>query len=143
MRFERISLQNSHPYTKRRILREVGQSTSFGVNSERFVISGYDAYMYQRSCVGSITKAIISAGYSTQTPDRYLILCFFQNYLRDRSQFVSIEEKRSTSRPLTFRVPQGSVLGPLLYSLNCYWRHAPSHCFFVVSFHQYFGDRDM
>ena len=42
-------------------------------------------------------------------------LAWFRSYLHNRSQFISIDSYRSTNRPLTCGVPQGSVLGPILY----------------------------
>ena len=42
-------------------------------------------------------------------------LAWLCSYLSNRSQFVYIENERSSSRGLSSGVPQGSVLGPLLY----------------------------
>jgi len=63
----------------------------------------------------------------------------FTLYLAERKQFVSIGSVRSTSRLLICGVPQGSVLGPLRYTmytapLGDIMRHHE------VSFHQYADD---
>ena len=42
---------------------------------------------------------------------------WFASYLSSRTQFVQIECSRSSLRELNCGVPQGSVLGPLLYEL--------------------------
>ena len=42
---------------------------------------------------------------------------WFSSYLHDRWQYVSVAEASTTSSPLHCDVPQGSVLGPILFSL--------------------------
>ena len=44
-------------------------------------------------------------------------LSWFRSYLSNRHQFVNIKGERSSCRPLSCGVPQGSVLGPILYLL--------------------------
>ena len=46
---------------------------------------------------------------------RALPLHLFQNYLEKRTQFVDINKKSSNVLPINHGVPQGSVLGPLLF----------------------------
>ena len=42
---------------------------------------------------------------------------WFKSYLSDRSQVVKIEDTTSKALPLEFGVPQGSILGPLLFTV--------------------------
>ena len=45
------------------------------------------------------------------------VLQWFHSYLSGRSQFVEINDTKSSVRDLTVGVQQGSVLGPILYLL--------------------------
>ena len=44
-------------------------------------------------------------------------LDWIQSYLSDREQCVVVSDAVSEPRPLTIGVPQGSVIGPLLFTL--------------------------
>ena len=44
-------------------------------------------------------------------------LSFFRSYLEDREQIISVPGYESVSSSLLYGVPQGSVLGPILFLL--------------------------
>ena len=46
---------------------------------------------------------------------REIALNLFQHYLKNHTQFVEINKKSSAILPIDSGVPQGSVLGPLLF----------------------------
>ena len=48
---------------------------------------------------------------------RGLALNWFKNYLHNRKQFVQIDSIKSSTETIAYGVPQGSILGPLLFSI--------------------------
>ena len=68
---------------------------------------------------------------------RGMALKWFKSYLTERYQSVSIGNENSSDMPLRYGVPQGSVLGPVLFTLytqplvNILYRHGMKYHFYA------------
>lgn len=65
---------------------------------------------------------------------------WFKSYLCNRKQFVSIGNSNSDIKPIPMGVPQGSVIGPLLFLL--YLNDLPN-CSDVLDFHLFADDTNL
>ncbi len=104
-----------------------------------------------RGCISSLVLLDLSTAFDTIDHNILLkrlensvgisggALAWFKSYLSDRHQFVAVNEEVSYRSQVPFGVPQGSVLGPLLFTLymlplgNIIRKHG-------VSFHWYADD---
>ena len=66
---------------------------------------------------GTVSHELVLSRLSTRYGLCGSVLEWFTSYLTNRIQFVDINSTFSTIRHLGVGVPQGSVLGPLLYVL--------------------------
>ena len=60
------------------------------------------------------------------------ILDWLRSYLADRAQFVKMGQHQSDTVALDVGVPQGSVLGPLLFAVYCIGSTTATMCCTVL-----------
>lgn len=65
---------------------------------------------------------------------RGTVLQWFKSYLADRHQFVVINNINSVSKPIKCGVPQGSILGPLLFIIYVNDLYRASNKFHIISY---------
>ena len=71
---------------------------------------------------------------------RSIALDWFRSYLSNRKQFVSIGNANPAQRNISCRLPQGSVLGPLLFLL---YVNDFSNCSKILDFHIFSDDSNL
>ena len=65
----------------------------------------------------TVSREVLLSRLATRFRISGTVIHWFESYLSSRSQSVKINESYSSTRNLKTGVPQGSVLGPVLYLL--------------------------
>ena len=89
--------------------------TTFCVQSiSNIVLFDSSSLTYQR-CFDTVDHELLISRLRTRFGIKGNALRWFESYLQNRKQFVQVDGATSASKELQCGVPQGSVLGPLLY----------------------------
>ena len=102
------------PYSKAQLL---GRFCNFLVKSPNFGTPYYTYYFDFQKAFDTIKHDLILKKLKNQFSINGCLLRFISNYLKDRSQRVVLENCYSAFKPVNSGVPQGSILGPLLFLL--------------------------
>ena len=73
--------------------------------------------LYLSAAFGTVDHEILLGRLSCRFGSKGKALDWLRSYLTDGTQLVKVDDASSTVRPLHWGVPQGSVLGPMLYLL--------------------------
>ena len=77
---------------------------------------GWGVFIDLKKAFGTVNHNIL-----LKKLEHYIIrenaLMWFRSYLTDRKQYVTMNGSNSETRSITCGVPQGSVLGPILFLL--------------------------
>jgi len=123
----RAHLTNSKNFSKRQSAYRKGHSTETALldvldsvhtaadSKEVTLLIGLDlSAVFDTVCHSTLIKRL-----QTEFGVSGTALSWIQSYLQDRTQFVKPGQHRSPETTLEVGVPQGSVLGPLLFAVYC------------------------
>ena len=101
-----------------------GRSTTAAVLSlTDYILRAFDDGKFVVGVFLDLTKAFETVNHNILLKKleyigvRGVALRWFQSYLTDRKQYVMFNGSKSDSKQLFYSVPQGSILGPLLFNL--------------------------
>lgn len=123
----RPHLTNSKNFSRRQSAYRQGHSTETALldvldsvytaadNKEVTVLIGLDlSAAFDTVCHSTLTQRL-----QTEFGVSGTVLSWLQSYLHGRTQFVKLGQHRSSEATMEVGVPQGSVLGPLLFAVYC------------------------
>ena len=85
-------------------------------NNAYHVKDTYLVYLDLKKAFDTVSHKILLGKLGNIGLDQKMIL-WFSSYLTNRKQYVKFNNKNSNTLPITYGVPQGSILGPTLFSL--------------------------